>query len=55
MNVALLAVAVVALLTAAVARRLNWSAPLLLVLVGLAGSQIPGLPDTALDPDLVLY
>ena len=52
MNVALLAVAVAALLTAAVARRLNWSAPLLLVPVGLAGSQIPGLPDTAFDPDL---
>ncbi|MGO4205352.1 Na+/H+ antiporter [Rhodococcus sp. TAF43] len=55
MNVALLAVAVAALLTAAVARRLNWSAPLLLVPVGLAGSQIPGLPDTAFDPDLVLF
>ncbi|WP_345350509.1 Na+/H+ antiporter [Rhodococcus olei] len=55
MNVALLAVAVAALLTAALARRLNWSAPLLLVPVGLVGSQIPGLPDTALDPDLVLY
>ncbi|AQA21861.1 sodium/hydrogen exchanger family protein [Rhodococcus sp. MTM3W5.2] len=55
MNVALLAVAVAALLTAALARRLNWSAPLLLVPVGLAGSQIPGLPDTALDPDLVMF
>jgi len=54
-NVALLAVAVAALLTAAVARRLNWSAPLLLVLVRLVGSQIPHLPDITLDPDLVLF
>ncbi len=40
---------------AGLARRLNWSAPLLLVVVGLAASYLPGIPDYALDPDLVLF
>jgi Na+/H+ antiporter len=40
---------------AGVARRLNWSAPLLLVVVGIAASFIPAMPDYALDPEVVLY
>jgi monovalent cation/hydrogen antiporter len=40
---------------AGVARRLNWSAPLLLVLAGLAGSFLPGMDHYVLDPDLVLF
>src|SRR6266516_2672444 len=40
---------------AGVARRLNWSAPLLLVLAGLAGSFLPGMDHYELDPDLVLF
>ncbi|WP_448627532.1 Na+/H+ antiporter [Geodermatophilus sp. URMC 64] len=38
----------------AVARRVNVSAPLLLVVVGLAASFVPGIPDYAIDPDLIL-
>src|SRR4051812_4109653 len=38
----------------ALARRLNVSAPLLLVVVGLAASFVPGVPDYAIDPDLIL-
>jgi CPA1 family monovalent cation:H+ antiporter len=40
---------------AGVARRLNASQPLLLVLVGIAVSFVPHLPDYQLDPDVVLY
>jgi Na+/H+ antiporter len=40
---------------AGVARRLNWSEPLLLVVVGVAASFLPGLPDYQLDPGVVLY
>ena len=43
-----------ALLVTAAARRLNWSAPLVLVGVGLAVSFIPGLPEFALEPELIL-
>ncbi|MBP2339731.1 CPA1 family monovalent cation:H+ antiporter [Saccharothrix coeruleofusca] len=43
-----------ALLVTAVARRLNWSAPLVLVGVGLAVSFLPGLPEFALEPELIL-
>ncbi|MGD9694256.1 MAG: Na+/H+ antiporter [Thermoleophilia bacterium] len=39
---------------AGLCRRLDLSAPLLLVVVGVAGSFIPGIPDIELDPDLVL-
>jgi monovalent cation/hydrogen antiporter len=42
------------LAVAAVARRLGWSSPLLLVVIGLAVSYIPGLPDFQIRPDLVL-
>ncbi|MFI9382998.1 Na+/H+ antiporter [Kutzneria sp. NPDC052558] len=38
----------------AVARRLDWPAPLLLVAVGLAVSFAPGVPDFRLEPELVL-
>ena len=40
---------------AGVARRLNWSAPLLLVVAGLAASFLPGMDQYELDPDLVLF
>jgi CPA1 family monovalent cation:H+ antiporter len=40
---------------AGVGRRLNWSAPLLLVVAGIAASFVPGLPDYQLDPGVVLY
>jgi Na+/H+ antiporter len=39
----------------AVARRLNVSAPLLLVVVGLGASFLPGVPDYAIDPGLILW
>ena len=39
---------------AGVARRLRFSAPLLLVAVGLAAAYIPGVPTYTLDPELVL-
>jgi len=38
----------------ALARRLGWSPPLVLVVVGLAVSYVPGLPDYEIDPELVL-
>ena len=43
-----------ALLVSALARRRGWSAPLLLVLVGVVVSFVPGIPVYELDPDLVL-
>jgi monovalent cation/hydrogen antiporter len=51
----LLAVLVLSVLLAALARRFNASAPLALVVAGLAVSAIPGLKDIELDPELVLY
>ncbi|MGM1058771.1 Na+/H+ antiporter [Saccharothrix sp. Mg75] len=50
----LLLLLVGALLVTAAAKRLGWSAPLVLVGVGLAVSFIPGLPAFALEPELVL-
>ncbi|MBO0681387.1 Na+/H+ antiporter [Mycolicibacterium sp. S2-37] len=55
MNASLLAVLVAALLVAALARRADVSAPLMLVVAGLAAGLIPVVPDIQLDPDLVLY
>ncbi|WP_018177910.1 Na+/H+ antiporter [Jongsikchunia kroppenstedtii] len=55
MNTGLLMAAVIALITAAPARRYGAPAPLLLVLVGLGIAWIPGLPSTTLDPDFVLF
>ncbi|SDP84124.1 monovalent cation:H+ antiporter, CPA1 family [Lentzea jiangxiensis] len=43
-----------ALVVTSVARRLNWSAPLVLVAVGLVVSFIPGVPEFELDPHLIL-
>ncbi|MCX4473326.1 Sodium, potassium, lithium and rubidium/H(+) antiporter [Micromonospora sp. MW-13] len=44
----------IATLGAALARRLGLLAPILLVVVGLALSFVPGFPQVRLDPDLVL-
>jgi CPA1 family monovalent cation:H+ antiporter len=35
--------------------RVNWSAPVALVVVGAVVSFIPGVPDITLDPDAILY
>lgn len=50
----LLLLLVGSLLVTAVARRLGWSAPLVLVGVGLAVSFVPALPEFALEPELIL-
>ncbi|MFC5056910.1 Na+/H+ antiporter [Saccharothrix xinjiangensis] len=50
----LLLLLVGSLLVTAVARRLGWSAPLVLVGAGLAVSFLPGLPAFALEPELIL-
>ena len=55
MGASLLAVLVVSMLLAALARRFDVSAPLALVIAGLAASTIPGLHDVVLDPEMVLY
>ena len=55
MQGSLLAVLVLSVLLAALARRVNASAPLALVVAGLAVSAIPGFKDIELDPELVLY
>ncbi|GIH27374.1 Na+/H+ antiporter [Acrocarpospora phusangensis] len=44
-----------ALAVAGLARRLNLSAPLLLVLAGLVVSVIPGVPEYSLSPEIVLF
>ncbi|TDD70865.1 Na+/H+ antiporter [Actinomadura darangshiensis] len=51
----LLAVPVGALMVAAGARRIGLSAPLVLVIAGLAFSFVPGVPEFELDPEFVLY
>ncbi len=55
MGASLLAVLVVSVLLAAAARHYDISAPLALVLAGLAAGLIPGFKDIELDPELVLY
>ncbi len=55
MHGSLLAVLVVSVLLAALARRYDVSAPLALVVAGLAASAIPGFSDIELEPELVLY
>jgi CPA1 family monovalent cation:H+ antiporter len=51
----LLAVVVLSVLLAGLARHFDASAPLALVVAGLAASSIPGLTNIELDPDLVLF
>ncbi|HET7664806.1 MAG TPA: Na+/H+ antiporter [Mycobacterium sp.] len=55
MGASLLAVLVVSVLLAAVARRFDVSAPLALVVAGLAAGLMPGFKQIELDPELVLY
>ncbi|HVW42994.1 MAG TPA: Na+/H+ antiporter [Amycolatopsis sp.] len=50
----ILVLVVVVLVVTGIARRLDWSPPLLLVLVGVGGSFLPGVPAYELDPELVL-
>lgn len=50
----MLAIVVTVAFVAGASRRLGWSAPLVLVLVGIAVSFLPGVPSFELDPDLVL-
>jgi CPA1 family monovalent cation:H+ antiporter len=54
-SASLLAVLVVSVLLAAVARRFDVSAPLALVVAGLAAGLIPAFKQIELDPKLVLY
>jgi len=49
-----LAIVVTVAFVAGASRRLGWSPPLVLVIVGVIGSFIPGVPSFELDPDLVL-
>ena len=55
MGASLLAVLVVSVLLAASARHYDVSAPLVLVVAGLAAGLIPGFQQIDLDPELVLY
>ncbi|MDT7732737.1 MAG: monovalent cation/hydrogen antiporter [Mycobacterium sp.] len=55
MGASLLAVLVVSVLLAAVARHYNVSAPLVLVVAGLLAGLIPGFKEIELSPTLVLY
>ncbi|NKQ53653.1 Na+/H+ antiporter [Amycolatopsis sp. K13G38] len=50
----ILGLVVVVLVVTGIARRLDWSPPLLLVGVGVGVSFIPGVPGYELDPELVL-
>jgi CPA1 family monovalent cation:H+ antiporter len=45
---------VAVLVVTMVARRLDWSAPLCLIAVGVAASFVPGVPDYHLSPEVVL-
>ncbi len=54
-NGLLLVVVVLALLVSGAARHRGLSSPLLLVMVGLAASLLPGLREVQLDPELVLF
>jgi monovalent cation/hydrogen antiporter len=50
-----LAIVVTVAFVAGASRRLGWSPPLVLVVVGVVASFLPGLPSFELDPDLVLF
>jgi CPA1 family monovalent cation:H+ antiporter len=52
--VEIVALVVAVLLVTAFARKLDWSAPLCLIIVGVVASYIPGVPDYHLDPEVVL-
>ena len=51
---ALVAIAVVVVAVSALANRIGWSPPLLLVVVGIVFSFVPFLPTYELSPELVL-
>src|SRR6266498_1429627 len=48
------ALVVAVIVVTAIARRLDWSEPLCLVVVGVAASYVPGIPDYHLSPEVVL-
>jgi Na+/H+ antiporter len=50
----LVALAVVVLAGTALARRLGFPAPLLLIAVGVVGAYLPGMPEVRLEPEVVL-
>ncbi len=50
----IVALVVTVLVVSAVARRLDWSAPLCLIVVGVGASYVPGVPEVHLDPEVVL-
>src|SRR3954447_2526939 len=50
----IVALVVAVLAVTAVARKLDWSAPLCLIVVGVAASFVPGVPEYQLDPEVVL-
>src|ERR1700687_2632530 len=54
-NASLLAVLVMAVLLAALARRYNVSAPLALVVAGVGASMVPRLDNVEVDPECVLF
>lgn len=49
------ALLVVAVVVAGVAERTRFAAPIVLVLVGLVATQIPGVPEYELNPEVVLF
>ena len=51
----LVALTVVVLTGTAIAGRIGIPAPLLLIVVGVAGSFLPGVPEVVLEPDVVLF
>jgi CPA1 family monovalent cation:H+ antiporter len=50
----ILALVIAVAVTAAASRRLGLSAPLVLVVVGLVASLVPGVPEYRIDPDVIL-
>jgi CPA1 family monovalent cation:H+ antiporter len=51
----LVALVVTVLAATAVSRRLDFSAPLTLIVVGVVGSYLPFVPEVRLDPEVVLF
>jgi Na+/H+ antiporter len=52
--VEIVALVVAVLVVTAFARKLDWSAPLCLIIVGVVASYVPGVPEYHLDPEVVL-